>query len=103
MFIDLTLDTLSYVLMSSFLILLICVVLLILIYPKTTSISKWNKSIKEFLAETNLKYSGIVMYHMVFIIRRVILCINIIMFNSLGANSHISIHVACQVLVVLIM
>ena len=91
-FIDLTMDTFSYILMGSFLILVIVFSIFQIIYTSKTIISKWKKSINELLVETNMQNAGVLMYHIIFVVRRIVLSLNAVLFGILGVYPHISIH-----------
>mmetsp|Transcript_15435 Transcript_15435/g.17896 ORF Transcript_15435/g.17896 Transcript_15435/m.17896 type:complete len:178 (+) Transcript_15435:32-565(+) len=95
-------DGFSYLFMSAFIVFSIFFTVFIVIYTKTTLIQKWSESIKEFLMETNSKKSGILVYHLVFILRRLVLSVNAILLGIFLPNVHISIHVVCQLVVLAI-
>lgn len=95
-FINFTMDIFSYLFMAGFTFFVMAFTIFKVYYIKKTPTSKWKDSLKEILIETNHKSPGIMVYHLTFLIRRLILSINAVMFGALGGNAHISIHFFCQ-------
>lgn len=93
-------DAFSYLFLLAFTCLVIFFTVFIVVYTKNIQISKWSEKIKEILTETNLTKSGVLTYQLVFTIRRLILCSNIIILGALDPNIHITFHAVCQFVVV---
>lgn len=94
-------DAFSYLLLAAFTCFVIFFTVFFVIYTKNTEIHKWSSKIKELLAETNEIKSGVLAYHLTFILRRVIISFNVIMLGSFNANLHISLHAIPQLFVLL--
>lgn len=103
LFINFALDGFSYLILVGFVFLVVYSTFYIIIYTRRTPIAIWKKSISEYLVETYRSNNGILMYHLIFIFRRVALAINVCLYNALGANTHLSLHVICQCIVVFLM
>ena len=94
-------DAFSYLLMSIFIVFWIFFTIFFVIYTKFTSVEKWNNKIKELLSETNERNRGIIFYHLIFTLRRLILIVNAILLGVFPPNVHISIHAVSQLIVFL--
>lgn len=93
-------DAFSYFFLVVFACFAIFATVFFCFYTKKVDIQKWSEKTKELLSETNATHKGVLSYHLIFIIRRVILAINAILLGSLNPNVHISIHAVSQLIVV---
>ena len=96
-------DAFSYLILSAFTCFVIFFSVFIVIYTKNTTIEKWSQKIRELLTETNQLKKGILAYHLIFIVRRVIIAINVILLGSFHPNVHISIHAVSQFIVLMLL
>jgi hypothetical protein len=90
------LDAFSFMFLLAFAVFVIFFSVFFVVYTRGTEISKWNGKILELLSETNRTNKGVLVYHLVFILRRIVIAINVIMLGTFNPNIHISIHVVCQ-------
>lgn len=65
-----TIDAFSYIFLFVFLGFVIFSIVFFVIYTKKVNISKWSGKIEELLSETNMKKPGVLMYHLIFCLRR---------------------------------